>query len=70
MGDMSPQLYIFSDILAIDYSIGRVRKMAVEKGRPTTSQVIIGVPPVTFCTGSSESDHSGVLPVKIHWSGT
>ena len=39
--------------------IGRVRKIAVEKGRPSTSGLITGVPPVTFCTGSSESDHSG-----------
>ena len=47
---------------------GRVRKIAVEKGRPSTSQMITGVPPVTFCAGSSESDHSGVLPVKVRWS--
>ena len=50
--------------------IGRVRKIAVEKGRPSTSQLITGVPPVTFSAGSSESDHSCVLPVKIRWSGT
>ena len=45
--------------------IGRVRKIAVEKGRPSTSQVNTGRSPVTFCTGSSESVHSGVLPVKV-----
>ena len=41
------------------FTIGRVRKIAVEKGRPSTSGLITGVPPVTFCAGSSESDHSG-----------
>ena len=40
-------------------SIGRERKIAVEKGRPSTSGLITGVPPVKFCAGSSESDHSG-----------
>ena len=51
-------------------SIGREQKIAVEKGRPSTSQLITGVPPVTFSAGSSESDHSGVTPVEIRWSGT
>ena len=50
--------------------IGREQKIAVEKGRPSTSQLITGVPPVTFSAGSSESDHSGVTPVEIRWSGT
>ena len=50
--------------------IGRERKIAVEKGRPSTRQLISGVPPVTFSAGSSESDHSGVAPVKMRWSGT
>ena len=40
-------------------TIGRVRKIAVEKGRPTIRQLITGVPPVTFCAGSSESHLSG-----------
>ena len=56
--------------LTLVSSIGRVRKIAVEKGRPSTRQLITGVPPVTFTAGASESDHSGVLPVKIRWSGT
>ena len=43
-------------------------KIAVEKGRPSTSQVNTGRSPVTFTAGPSESDHSGVPPVKIHWS--
>ena len=51
-------------------TIGREQKIAVEKGRPSASGLITGVPPVTFCAGSSESDHSGVLPVKVRWSGT
>ena len=50
--------------------IGRVPKKGVEKGRPSTRQLITGVPPVTFTTGASETDHSGVAPVKIRWSGT
>ena len=52
------------------FIIGRERKIAVEKGRPSTSQLITGVPPVTFSAGASESDHSGVAPVKMRWSGT
>ena len=48
--------------------IGRERKIAVEKGRPSTSELITGVAPVTFCAGTSESDHSGVLPVTMCWS--
>ena len=44
-------------------------KIVVDKGRPSTSQVITGRSSVTFCAGSSESDHSGVLPVKVRWSG-
>ena len=51
-------------------SIGRVRKIAVEKGRPSTSLLITGVSQVHTCAGSSESDHSGVTPVEIHWSVT
>ena len=51
-------------------SIGRVRKIAVVKCRPSTSQVITGRSLVIFCTGSSESDLSSVPPVKFHWSGT
>ena len=31
--------------------IGKVRKIAVEKSRPSTSQLITGVPPVTFKVG-------------------
>ena len=50
--------------------IGRVRKIAVEKGRPNTSQVISGRSQVPASAGTSESDHSGVPPVKFHWSGT
>ena len=50
--------------------IGRVRKIAVEKGRPSTSLLITGVPPVTFCAGTSESDHSGTWPADFHWSPT
>ena len=48
-------------------TIGRVQKIAVEKGGPSTSQVNTGRSPVTFCAGSSESDHSGVLPADFHW---
>ena len=44
---------------AVVMPIGRVRKISVVKGRPSTSQLITGVPPVTFSAGSSESDHSG-----------
>ena len=36
-----------------------MRKIAVEKGRPSTSKVITGRSPVTFSAGSSESDHLG-----------
>ena len=39
--------------------IGRVRKIAVEKGRPSTSLLITGRSQVHTCAGSSESDHSG-----------
>ena len=34
-------------------------QIAAKKGRPSTSQVITGKPPVTYTTGPSESDHSG-----------
>ena len=50
--------------------IGRVRKIAVEKGRPSTSLLITGRSQVPSCAGTSESDHSGVTPVEIHWSVT
>ena len=50
--------------------IGRVRKIAVEIGRPSTSRLITGRSQVPTCAGSSESDHSGVTPVEIHWSVT
>ena len=62
----------FTDIGRGDgsYLIGRVRKITVEKCRPSTSQVLTGRSPVTFCAGSPESDHSGVLPAKFRWSGT
>ena len=49
---------------------GRVQKIAVEKGRPSTSLLITGRSQVPTCAGSSESDHSGVTPVEIHWSVT
>ena len=39
--------------------IGRVRKIAVKKGRPSTSLLITGRSQVHTCAGSSESDHSG-----------
>ena len=39
--------------------IGREQKIAVEKSRPRTSQLIIGRSPGTPDAGPSESDHSG-----------
>ena len=44
-------------------------KIAVEKGRPS-SQVTTGRSLVTFTAGASESDHSGMKPVKFHLSQT
>ena len=41
------------------------KKIAVGKGRPSTSQVNTGRLPVTFTSGASESDHTGVRPVKL-----
>ena len=42
-------------------------QIAAKKGRPSTSQLITGVAPVTFCAGSSVSDHSGVPSAKFRW---
>ena len=39
--------------------IGRVRKIAVEKSRPSTSLLVIGRSQVPASAGTSESDHSG-----------
>ena len=47
--------------------IGRVRKIAVEKGRPSTCHLISGRSQVPTCAGVPESDHSGVPPVKMRW---
>ena len=45
--------------IKIAMAIGRVRKIAVEKGRPSTCHLITGRSQVPTCAGSSESDHSG-----------
>ena len=45
-------------------------QIAAKKGRPSTSQLITGVPPVTATTGALESDQLGVLPADLHWSLT
>ena len=45
-------------------------QIAAKKGRPSTCPLITGRSPVPASAGPSQSDHSGVLPVKIHWLHT